>query len=401
MSHQNIIKNLSVKTDSKIVFIVLDGVGGHPLTPSGKTELEKARTPNLNKLASRSILGLSNPIAPGITPGSGPGHLGLFGYDPLKCNIGRGVLAALGIGFPLKTSDIAARINFCTTNSKGVITDRRAGRIPTSLCSQLTKELDKIKIKGVEIFVRPVRDHRASIIIRGKNLGGEISDSDPQKTGLKPKPLTGADAASKRTIKIVNEFSLKAQKILADKNPANMILLRGFAVYQKFTTIKEIYNLDAACIAVYPMYKGVARLAGMEILEGSESLDDEIILLKKNFNHHDFFFLHVKKTDSAGEDGNFKEKVKVIEDFDKKLPGILNLKPDVIVITGDHSTPSVLKSHSWHPVPLLMYSKYCRPDAAKKFGESDCLRGGLGIINATDIMTLAMANALKLEKFGA
>ncbi len=401
MSHQNLVKNIAVKTDTKIVFVVLDGIGGLPLTPTGKTELETARTPNLNKLASLSILGLSNPIAPGITPGSGPGHLGLFGYDPFKSNIGRGALAALGIGFPLRTSDIAARINFCTVNSKGIITDRRAGRISTTLCAQLTKELDKIKIKGAEIFVRPVRDHRASLIIRGENFGGDISDSDPQKVGLGPKPLTGKDIASKRTIKIVNQFVLMAQQILADKKPANMILLRGFAKYQKFPSMKDLYKLNSACIAVYPMYKGVARLVGMEILEGSESLDDEITLLEEKFDKHDFFFLHVKKTDSAGEDGNFKQKIKVIEDFDKKLPKILNLEPDVVLITGDHSTPSVLKSHSWHPVPLLIYSKYCRPDAAKKFGESDCLRGGLGIINATDIMTLAMANALKLEKFGA
>ncbi len=401
MSHQNIVNNLAIKTESKIVFIVLDGIGGHPLTPTGKTELETARTPNLNKLASVSILGLSNPIAPGITPGSGPGHLGLFGYDPLKCNIGRGVLAALGIGFPLRTSDIAARINFCTANSKGIITDRRAGRISTSLCTRLAKDLNKIKIKGVEIFVRPVRDHRASLIIRGKNFGGDISDSDPQKVGMKSKPLIGKDIDSKRTIKIVNQFVLKAQQILSVKKPANMVLLRGFAKYQRFPSIKEIYKLNSACIAVYPMYKGVARLVGMETLEGAETLDDEITVLKKNFNTYDFFFFHVKKTDSAGEDGNFKQKVKVIEDFDKKLSKILQLQPDVVVITGDHSTPSILKSHSWHPVPLLIYSKYCRADAAKKFGEIDCLRGGLGIINATDIMTLAMANALKLEKFGA
>ncbi len=401
MSHQSIVKDLAVKTDSKIVFIVLDGIGGLPSKPGGKTELETAHTPNMDKLASLSILGLSNPVAPGITPGSGPGHLGLFGYDPFKCHTGRGVLASLGIGFPLRISDIAARINFCTADRKGFITDRRAGRIPTSLCKELAKELDKIKIKGVKIFVRPVRDYRATLIIRGKNLGGNISDSDPQKTGLKPKPLIGKDNASKRTIKIVNQFLLKAQKILSGKKPANMIMLRGFDKYQKYPTMQDIYKLNPACVAVYPMYKGVARLMGMEILEGGETLDDEIAVLKEKFNNHDFFFLHVKKTDSAGEDGNFKQKVKVIEDFDKKLPGILNLKPEVVVITGDHSTPSVLKSHSWHPVPLLIYSKYCRPDAAKKFGELDCLRGGLGIINAADIMTLAMANALKLEKFGA
>lgn len=401
MSHQNIVKNLAVKTGSKIVFIVLDGIGGHPSKPAGKTELETARTPNMDKLASNSILGLSNPIAPGITPGSGPGHLGLFGYDPFKCNIGRGVLASLGIGFPLKASDIAARINFCTADSKGFITDRRAGRIPTSLCAELVRELDKIIIKGVKIFVRPVRDYRASLIIRGKNLGGDISDSDPQKVGLKPKPLIGKDNASKRTIQIVNQFLLKAQKILSGKKPANMIMLRGFDKYKNFPSMAEIYKLNPACIAAYPMYKGVARLTGMEVLDTGETLNEEIAVLKKNFKRYDFFFFHVKKTDSAGEDGNFKQKVKIIEDFDRKLPEILSLKPDVLVITGDHSTPSILKSHSWHPVPLLIYSKYCRPDAAKKFGESDCLRGGLGIINATEIMTLAMANALKLEKFGA
>lgn len=402
MTPENIVKNLSIKTDSKIVFIVLDGIGGLPLTPTGKTELETAKTPNLNKLASHSILGLSNPVAPGITPGSGPGHLGLFGYDPFKYNIGRGVLAVLGIGFPLKPSDIAARINFCTATAEGVITDRRAGRISTILCSKLTQELGRIKIKGVELFVRPVRDHRAALIIRGENLGGEISDSDPQKTGLKPNPLIGKDIESQKTVNIVNDFLTRAKKILSNKNPANMILLRGFAKYQKFPSMTDIYRLNPACIAIYPMYKGVASLTGMKILRVSgESLDDEIKVLGEKFNAYDFFFMHVKKTDSAGEDGNFKEKVKVIEDFDKKLIKILNLNPDVLVITGDHSTPAILKSHSWHPVPLLIYSKYCRPDAGKRFGESDCLKGGLGIINAADIMTLAMANALKLEKYGA
>jgi len=401
MTHNELLKNLALKNDSKIVFIVLDGIGGHPLAPSGKTELETAFTPNLDKLASRSISGLSIPIEPGITPGSGPGHLALFGYNPFEHNIGRGVLAALGIGFPLKPSDIAARINFCSVDSDGIITDRRAGRIPTSVCAQLTKELQKIKIKGAEIFVRPIRDHRATLIIRATGLGGDISDSDPQKEGFKPKPLIGENAGSKKTIKIVDQFLEKSQKILANKKPANMILLRGFAKYRKFPTMTEFFQLNPACIASYPMYKGVARLIGMKIIEGAETLDDEIRLFKENFHHHDFFFIHVKKTDSAGEDGNFKEKIKAIEEFDKKLTKILRLHPDVIVITGDHSTPSILKSHSWHPVPLLIYSKYCRPDANKNFGESHCLRGGLGIINAQNIMSLALANALKLEKFGA
>lgn len=401
MLNQEIIKDLAVETGSKIVFIVMDGVGGLPLTPEGKTELEAANTPNLDELASKSILGLSNPVAPGITPGSGPGHLALFGYGPFEWNMGRGVLAALGIGFPLKPSDIAARINFCTVNDEGVITDRRAGRIQTPLCSELVNELRQIKIIGAKIFVSPIRDHRASLVIRGENLGGDISDSDPQKVGLKPKPLVGQDIGSKRTIKIANHFLLKAKKILADKKPANMILLRGFAKYRKFPAMADTYKLNPACIAAYPMYKGVARLIGMKIIEGSETLKDEINLLKENFDKHDFFFLHVKKTDSTGEDGNFKGKVKVIEDFDNILPQILKLNPDVVVITGDHSTPAILKSHSWHPVPLLVYSKYCRPDANKDFGESSCLKGGLGIINATDIMTLAMANALKLQKFGA
>lgn len=401
MLNQEIIKDLAVETGSKIVFIVMDGVGGLPLTPEGKTELEAANTPNLDELASKSILGLSNPVAPGITPGSGPGHLALFGYGPFEWNMGRGVLAALGIGFPLKPSDIAARINFCTVNDEGVITDRRAGRIQTPLCSELVNELRQIKIIGAKIFVSPIRDHRASLVIRGENLGGDISDSDPQKVGLKPKPLVGQDIGSKRTIKIANHFLLKAKKILADKKPANMVLLRGFAKYRKFPAMADTYKLNPACIAAYPMYKGVARLIGMEIIEGSETLKDEINLLKENFDKHDFFFLHVKKTDSTGEDGNFKGKVKVIEDFDNILPQILKLNPEVVVITGDHSTPAILKSHSWHPVPLLVYSKYCRPDANKEFGESSCLKGGLGIINATDIMTLAMANALKLQKFGA
>lgn len=397
----NLIKSLAIRQESKIVFLIIDGLGGLP--KEGKTELETAITPNFDKLVSKSSAGLLDPIAPGITPGSGPAHLALFGYDPLKYQIGRGVLAALGIGFSLKHNDLAARINFATVNKEGKITDRRAGRISTAENSKLCKLLQKIKIPGVEISVEPVKEHRAVVIFRGDNLSDDLSDSDPQKTDVLPKkvePLNKKESA-KYTAQLANNFIKQATQILSDYHPANAILLRGFAKHVEFPRMEEIYLLKPAAIAVYPMYKGLARLMGMEILSTGVTIKEEFSTLKNNFEKYDFFYLHIKGTDSAGEDGDFARKVKIIEEVDRYLPELINLKPEVIVITGDHSTPAIFKAHSWHPVPILLYSKWVRTSNIKKFSERDCSKGSLGRLPATSIMPLSLANAGKLKKYGA
>jgi 2,3-bisphosphoglycerate-independent phosphoglycerate mutase len=395
------IRQISVISPSKIVMLVIDGLGGLPDAKTGKTELETARTPHLDQLAKKGICGLIDPVRPGITPGSGPGHLALFGYDPLRFKIGRGVLEALGVGFELKKDDVAARGNFCTVDDKGLIIDRRAGRITTDKCTELCTLLSQVKVKDVKIFVSPVKEHRFSLVLRGNNLSAELTDTDPQKTGVTPYTAKHTKIIAKHTASIVNAFISKAKGILAKHRPANMILFRGFSKLPDIPSMPETYKLTPAAIASYPMYKGLAKLVGMKIFNADSGIDEELNILTHHYNEHDFFYIHVKGSDSAGEDGDFKRKVRVIEQVDSALPQLLNLKPEVIIVTGDHSTPAVLKGHSWHPVPLLLYSQWCRPDKAKEFSESACVSGGLGRIPATDIMPLAMANAFKLAKFGA
>jgi 2,3-bisphosphoglycerate-independent phosphoglycerate mutase len=397
-----LIKKISTPSPSKIVLLVIDGLGGLPDPRTGKTELETASTPNLDRLAAKSICGLIDPVGPGITPGSTPGHLALFGYDPVKhSEISRGVVEALGIDFDLKPKDIAARGNFCTVDKAGVVTDRRAGRIPTEKCIELCQLLDGIKIEGVKLFVRPVKEHRFVVIFRGEGLAPGVSDSDPQQTGVAPKAIKAEQATARRTAEIANEFIEKARKILAGQHPANMVILRGFSHKPKLPTMSDIYKLKPAAIAVYPMYRGLAKLVGMQLLKTGTTVKEEFDTLKQNYADHDFFFIHIKGTDSAGEDGDFDRKASVIEEIDKALPALTALKSDVIVVSGDHSTPALLKSHSWHPVPVLLYSRWCRADRVGEFSESACTMGGLGRFPATQIMPLAMANALKLNKFGA
>ena len=395
------IREISVVSASKIVMLVIDGLGGLPDARTGHTELEAAHTPYLDQLAKKSICGLIDPVSPGITPGSGPGHLALFGYDPLKFTIGRGVLEALGIGFELTKNDIAARGNFCTVDDDGLITDRRAGRITTDKCAELCKLLDQIKLEGVELFVLPVKEHRFSFVLRGKELRAELNDTDPQRAEVAPYTAKYTKIIAKHTADIVNEFISKSKGILAKHHPANMILLRGFSKLPDIPSMSEIYKLTPAAIAVYPMYKGLAKLIGMKVFSADGGIQEELKILADCFDKHDFFYVHVKNADSAGEDGDFKRKVGVIEQVDSALPQLLELKPEVIVVTGDHSTPAMLKGHSWHPVPVLLYSQWCRSDDVKEFSESACISGGLGRLHATDIMPLAMANALKLTKFGA
>jgi len=396
-----LIREIATPSPSKIVLLVIDGLGGLPHPGTAKTELETANTSNLDRLAASSTCGLIDPVGPGITPGSTPGHLALFGYDPVKYNIGRGVVAALGIDFDLKPDDIAARGNFCTVDNSGLLTDRRAGRIPTEKCTELCRLLDEIKIEGIKLFVRPVREHRFAVVFRGEGLAPEVSDSDPQQTGVAPKAVKAKHPPARGTADIANEFIAQARAILARHQPTNMVILRGFSSLPIIPTMGDIYILKPAAIAAYPMYRGLAKLVGMQLLKTGPSIPDEFDALKQNYAGYNFFFLHIKGTDSAGEDGDFDRKVKVIEEIDRALPALTGLKPDVIVVTGDHSTPALLKSHSWHPVPILLYSKWCRPDRVGEFTETTCILGGLGRFPATQIMPLAMANALKLAKFGA
>ena len=355
MNQIEMMQDLSVKNDTKIVLLVLDGLGGAPTEPGGPTELEAARTPNLDALASRSSCGLSIAVSQGITPGSGPGHLSLFGYDPLRYEIGRGVLEALGIGFDLQPTDVAARGNFCTSDSDGLIADRRAGRIPTEEGVKRVELLRSIQLPGVQTFVEPVKEYRLVLVLRGEGLSGDIHDTDPQQTGVAPLPAVAHSQAAERTAELANQWIAEAAHILADHPPANMLTLRGFAVDPNLPKFPDIFKMRSAAVAVYPMYKGVARLVGMEVLPvDGDSPADEFETVRQNWDEHDFFFVHIKKTDSTGEDGNFDGKVHVIETVDEALPALLDLGPDVLIVTGDHSTPASLRSHSWHPLPILL-----------------------------------------------
>jgi len=409
----NFIRQLVKPEQTKIVLLVLDGLGGLPVRSSGlMTELEAADIPNLNALISQSICGLHQPIAPGITPGSGPAHLALFGYDPVKYQIGRGVLSALGVDFDLQPQDVAARGNFCTVDAEGRVTDRRAGRIPTektqALCDLLSKE---ISLPDVEFFLQPIKEYRFLLVLRGAGLASAIDETDPLEVGEKPLPAESLSPESEKAARLVRSFVDQAQDVLKDEEPANMVLLRGFSQKPDWPLVSEVFGLKALAIAMYPMYRGVAKLVGMEALPALHSaeraktesgVEEEIEALEQNWDAFDFFFVHVKRIDSAGEDGDFERKVKLIEEVDPLIPRILDLKPDVLIVTGDHSTPAKLKYHSWHPVPVMLWSEVCRPDSVTRFSERACAMGSLGPrIPAIDLMPIALANAGRLEKFGA
>jgi len=397
----DIIREIAQPSPSKIILLVMDGLGGLPHPQTGKTELETARTPNLDRLAATGTCGLTEPVAPGITPGSAPGHLALFGYDPVKYTIGRGILEAVGIDFDVRRGDVAVRGNFCTIDEVGRVTDRRAGRLSDDKCVELCKLLDGQTINGVKIFVRPVREHRLVVVMRGEGLVPDVGDSDPQKTGVAPLMISAHSPAAEKLAKVANEFLARAKKLLVKHHPANMVLLRGFSQHPDLPTISEIFKLKPAAIASYPMYRGLAKLVGMDVLKTGKTIEDEIQTLKQNYASYDFFFVHIKGTDTAGEDGNFEAKVKVIENVDRLVPEVTALNPDVIVVAGDHSTPATFKGHTWHPVPFLLYSRWCRPGDITRFSESSCASTSLGQLPATSLMVLAMANAQKLNKYGA
>lgn len=401
---QKLIKPLIQKNDSKIVLVVLDGVGGLPV--KGKTELESAATPNLDALARSSACGLHVPVSYGITPGSGPGHLGLFGYDPIECRIGRGVLEVLGLGLEVKKTDVAVRCNYATIRD-GLIIDRRAGRIPTEDNKKLTEKLqEKIKkIDEAEVIFAPGMEHRFAVILRFPESlppdAAMIADTDPQKEGKKPLTPDPLSENARRVAKAAEGLIHNIREILKNEEKANYILMRGFSNMPHIPTFEEAFGLRAIAIATYPMYRGLARLVGMDtpVIEGA--VEDEIKFLKQRYKDYDFFFLHVKKIDSYGEDGNFEGKAARIEEFDRLLPEILGLNPEVLIITGDHSTPSILKGHSWHPVPVLLKSPYVLGGLCDAFSERECLRGELGIFPTINLMPLALANSLRLKKFGA
>jgi 2,3-bisphosphoglycerate-independent phosphoglycerate mutase len=397
----DLIRPLVVQNDSKIVLLSLDGLGGLPRPETGRSELETARIPNLTRLASEAACGLVRHVAPGITPGSGPGHLGLFGYDALRFQVGRGVLEALGIEFDLRAGDVAARGNFCTVDAQGLITDRRAGRISTDLCVRLTDRLRTIRIPGVEIFVEPVKEHRFVLVLRGAGLSGHLSETDPQLLGKPPLPVHGQDVAAGPTAARVNDFIAQGLRLLADATPANMILLRGFDQLPALPRFPEVFGLRAAAIAAYPMYRGLAKLVGMDVLKTGATYADEIATMREHWGAYDFFFVHYKDTDKAGEDGDFDAKVQALERFDAFVPEIRALGPDVLLITGDHATPSILAAHGWQPVPALLWSRYCGADPVTAFTERACGAGSLGLMPAHHLMPLVMANALRLTKFGA
>ena len=401
MDIQQLVRELKIQNKSKIVMLVADGLGGLPIEPGGPTELEAAKTPNLDKLAKHGVQGSMYPIAPGITPGSGPGHLGLFGYDPVEHMIGRGALEATGVGFKLGLKDVAVRCNFCTLDAAGNISDRRAGRIPSEESAPLAIKLGQVKVSGVEVFVEPVKEHRFVVIFRGEGLGGNVADTDPQQTGVPPLDPVAHDQQSRRTAEVAKQFVAGAQKLLAGEPKANGLTMRGFSAAPKIDSYADVYGLRAAAIAVYPMYKGLAQLVGMTVVGQPATLSEEIDVLEKAWNDYDFFFVHFKYTDSRGEDGNFPEKVKMIEQLDAIVPRIVALKPMVLIVTGDHSTPARLASHSWHPVPTLLVSETCRPDGLTAFGEKQALQGGLGHFAAVNLMPLALAHAERLGKFGA
>ncbi len=399
---ERFLRSLIVPAQTKIAMIIMDGLGGLPLKPGGKTELETARTPHLDALAAQSALGLTVPVGPGVTPGSGPGHLAIFGYDPIQYEIGRGVLEALGVEFDMGPDDVAARGNFCTLDTVGLLADRRAGRLPTQVSRELAKRLRTIHVEGVEFFIETIKEHRFAFVMRSPGLGDALSESDPQMTGVPPLPVHSLASGSEKAARFANQFIEQACRLLANESPANGILLRGFARYPSLPSYAERFGLRAAAVAINGMYRGVAKLAGMQLLEVAGTTPaDEFTALERNWPDFDFIYLHIKKTDTLGEEGDFFGKARAIEEVDACLPCLMALKPDVVIVSGDHSSPAVLKAHSWHPVPTLLYSRYVRPDGIPEFGERACARGSLGVLPAKDVMLIALANAQRIAKYSA
>jgi 2,3-bisphosphoglycerate-independent phosphoglycerate mutase len=398
---------LTLKTKAKLVLVVLDGLGDIATKEQNYlTPLEAATTPNLDKIAKDSAQGRMIPVAPGITPGSGPGHLGLFGYDPLEFQVGRGVIEALGLGVELKPGDVCARANFATLDAKGIVTDRRAGRIPTETCEKLVALLSaKIKkIGDTEIIIRAGKEHRFVVVFRGAGLEGPLTDADPNREGFAIPTVKPRDPENAKQVKmaaLIADFYKAALPIIAREKPANGFLMRGIAHQPHIPLFADRYLLKPAALAVYPMYKGLSQLVGMEKIEGPQTIAEQFERYLKEYDNYDFFFIHYKYTDKYGEDGNFLAKMKAIEDFDAALPILLRKKPDVLAITGDHSTPCALHGHSWHPQPVLLHSVSSGSDKLERFTETGANLGSLGVMEAKFLIRLMQANAKMFDKFGA
>ena len=399
--HDDPLAALQAPNEKGILLLVMDGLGGLPREPGGPTELEAAHTPNLDALAAGAECGLHVPIDYGIAPGSAPGHLALFGYDPLRYPIGRGIVAALGIGYPIRGGDVAARLNFATRDAAGAVTDRRAGRIPTALCARLAALLDGIELPGVEVAVRPVRDYRAVVVLRGAGLSDRVSDTDPARTGVPAPAPRATSPAGEHTAAAAAAFVDRARELLAGEAPANEVLLRGFAQLPEIPSLTDRFGLRPVALAVYPDYKGVSRLVGMDVVEGLDDLAAQRRALAAAWADHDYCFVHHKYTDSAGEDGDFDAKVAQIETVDRAVPDLLAGRPDVVIVTGDHSTPSVARSHTAHPVPFLIHAAGARPDAVREFGERTCAAGAWGVVPGRALMAIALGHAGKVARFGA
>lgn len=405
INRENLIDKLVSQNNQKILLLVLDGVGDIPHKDFGKkTPLEYAITPNIDKLARDSIMGRMLPVLPGVTPGSGPGHLGLFGYDPLQYQIGRGILEAAGLNMDIKDGDIAMRCNFASADHDGVITDRRAGRIPTTKCEELCSLINEnIKeIDGIQIIIKPSMQHRFVVIFRGQNLCDLLTDSDPLSEGKQPLEIRALDEKAEFAAQVANKFYQEVRGVIKNLKPANSLLMRGFSARPRIPTMMDKYKLNAVCLASYPMYKGLSKLVGMTVIdEAGQNIEELFRKYNELQSKYDFFFIHVKYTDSYGEDGNFVQKSKIIEEVDKALPILLEKKPNVLCITGDHSTPAAMKSHSWHHIPVMIHADYCGADDPKRFTENECNNGGLGTLESKYLMNYLLANAMKLNKYGA
>jgi 2,3-bisphosphoglycerate-independent phosphoglycerate mutase len=398
---------LTLETNAKLVLMVLDGVGDIATKDQGNlTPLEAAATPNLDALCKESAQGRMIPVAPGITPGSGPGHLGLFGYDPLEFQVGRGVIEALGLGVELKTGDVCARANFATLDPKGIVTDRRAGRIPTETCEKLCAMLSaKVKkIGDTQVIIKAGKEHRFVVVFRGKGLEGPLTDADPNREGFAiptVKPRDPRSAKQKKMAKLIAEFYKAALPIIAKEKPANGFLMRGIAHQPDIPLFQDRYSLKPACLAVYPMYKGLAQLVGMTKIEGPQTITEQFERYLAEYDNYDYFFIHFKYTDQYGEDGNFASKKKAIEELDAALPILLKKRPDVLAITGDHSTPAPMKGHSWHPQPVMIHSACSGSDKLERFTETGANQGSLGVFEAKYLIRYMQAHARMFDKFGA
>ncbi len=396
----DLIRRLSQPADTKVILCVLDGLGGMP-GPRGRTELEEARTTHLDRLVSDGCIGRTLPVGYGITPGSGPGHMALFGYDPLAFEIGRGALESTGIGFEIGPDDITARGNLCTLDTAGRITDRRAGRLPTERTRAICEQLQTITLPGVETFVQVVQDQRFILVLRGPGLSDQITETDPQREGIPPIVCSAITPEGDHIATLVSEWVTRATAMLAGQERANGVLLRGWSGRPKVPPFPELWKLRAAAVTVYPMYRGVARLVGMDALDGGHDIHEQIAAIRAHWDEYDFFFLHYKYTDSAGEDGDFRRKCDAIEAFDQAVPELVALKPDVLVVTGDHSTPALMAAHSFHPVPVLVWGQNVRRDHLHHFNEVSAREGELGMFPATEVLPIAFGHAGRLAKFGA